>query len=441
MRAALLLVTFALLAGCTSPPATPPGPPGPGTPPVTSLLHYAFEAPVDLDAVGYEPSISVDDAGAIYWTAHKDLTKPQTWPYPGSWFQVSRDNGTTWENPASPVPNPLLPIHQAFLGDEGDIAVDARGWVYFVDTYLADNHLHVWSDQGRTWQSSQAVQKSTGADDRPWVTAQGEGLVHYLGNNGSPVNGGRHWYYRSADAGLTWSQGMPITGNGWSTIDAERSGPNLYVATEGGGVNAAGDLLVWASHDQGQTWEEPVPAGSRVGEGREYPIVAAAPEGVVWVLWLDCGSASNCADDGGSDPTHVSVARSTDAGATWQSWDVTPFDGYLDYPTVCAGKDGAVAVTFYASKDLPLSASSQWYLFAGSARALNGTPVFEFQQAAPEVVYTGQDLHALHDFYECAIGPDGALHIAYMHSQDTTEPGQDYGIRDVFYVRGVPTPS
>ncbi|MCA1814757.1 MAG: glycoside hydrolase, partial [Halobacteriales archaeon] len=301
MRAALLapllLLTLAV-AGCTQPPppTQPPGP-SPASPPHGLALEWL--APVDLRGTGYEPSISVDQKGTIYYTAHKVLDRPETWPYLGSWFLVSRDDGKTWGPPAAPGGLPVN-LAQQFLGDEGDIAIDARGWAYFVDTYLADNHLHAWSDQGQTWQSSEPVQKSTGLDDRPWIAAQGDGVLHYLGNNGNEVNGGRHWYYVSADAGLTWSEGMPVPGGGWATIAADNApgATDVYIVYEAQ-ANGPGDMLLLASHDSGATWEQPVKVGNRTGSGRAYPVVSAAPDGVAWVLWMDCGAPANCGDTGG----------------------------------------------------------------------------------------------------------------------------------------------
>ncbi|HEV8359594.1 MAG TPA: sialidase family protein, partial [Candidatus Thermoplasmatota archaeon] len=439
----VLMASVLMLAGCAAPPpVSPPGPEPPAPLPSTAV-NLTFLPPVDLHAIGYEPSIAVDQTGAIYWTAHKDLTKPETWPYPASWFQVSRDNGATWEDPASPTP--VLNLPQQFVGDEGDIAVDARGWVYFVDTYLADNHIHVWSDQGRTWQMSQPIQKTTGADDRPWVSAQGDGIVHYLGNNGVVAQDGtRHWYYRSTDAGLTWSPQVFVPGTGWATMDAERAGTNLYIATEAV-ANGPSDMLVVASHDSGATWEQPVVVGHRDGESRAYPVVSAAPEGVVWVVWPVCGSAENCADSGGMEPVNLTLARSLDAGATWTSWNLTVPGYYVDYPTITAGPNGTVAIAFYAAAT-PVNESSAWGLYAAMARAPgNRTPDFTFRLAAPEVVYEGRDLHALHDFFEIAIGPDETLHIGYMHAEDSTDPEvpvaggrapQDYGERTVWYVQG-----
>jgi hypothetical protein len=390
--------------------------------------------------VGYEPSIAVDQLGTVYITAHKVLDRPETWPYLGSWFLVSRDDGRTWGPPAEPQGLPV-PVAQQFLGDEGDIGVDARGWVYFVDTYLADNHLHVWSDQAQTWQSSEPVQKSTGLDDRPWVAAQGEGVVHYLGNNiVTGQAGGRVWYYRSTDAGLTWSPGTPIPTNGWAHLDAERAGQNVYITHET--ASGAADIEAIVSHDRGATFEAPVKIAHREGPGRGFPWVSAAPDGVAWAVWLDCGTQENCADQGGGQkPDELFLARTTDAGKGWQVWNVTFANAtFADYPTVAAGPNGTLLVAFYGTTDVPVTTASQWHLYAAYARdALDGTPLLQFGQAVPEALYTGADLHALHDFFEIALDPEAAAHIAYMHGEDSSDaPVHDYGMRTLWYVHGHP---
>lgn len=151
-------------------------------------------------------------------TAHKDLDRKSTWDYLASWFFISKDGGKTWETPSEPFPR--REVWKTYAGDEGDIAKDGRDYVYFVDTYLLDNHIHVWANQGE-YQYSVRLQKTTGLDDRPWIAAQGSGIVHYLGNNGMEVKGGRYWYYRSTNGARTFSRGTPIKGNGWAHIDAE----------------------------------------------------------------------------------------------------------------------------------------------------------------------------------------------------------------------------
>jgi hypothetical protein len=442
-RAAVLVLALAslALAGCVSQPAAPGPGSGPGAGSASSTaMPLAFAAPYDFQVWGYEPSIAIDQQGVLYVTSHKVLDRPETWPYPGSQFELSRDGGLTWEFPASPTPGPL-PLHQAYLGDEGDIAVDARGWVYYLDTYLGDNHLHAWSDGGRTWEYSQPVMKTALADDRPWITAQGEGLVHYLGNNGVPVDGGRHWYYRSDDGGLTFSPGQPVPGNGWAHIDAERSGATVYVVQEwaaDNSVNAPGPQRAIVSRDGGLTWGPPITILEREGNGRGYPVVSAGEGGVAWALMNDCGAAENCPDQGGAqEPNQLMLARTADHGATWQAWNLTLPEGiFADYPWVAAGPNGTVAVVFYGAQ-APVGEASEWHLYAAMARpGTQAAPDLVFQRAVEQPVYVGADLHALHDFFEVAIAPDEAVHIAYMTVEDSADPVHDYGERFVFHVRG-----
>jgi hypothetical protein len=93
-----------------------------------------FQDPYVFNKQGYEPGIAVDSTGAMYYTAHKNLDDKTSWDYLASWFFVSTDNGMTWYSPTDPFPRGAL--WETYLGDEGDIAVDAMDNVYFVDTYL-----------------------------------------------------------------------------------------------------------------------------------------------------------------------------------------------------------------------------------------------------------------------------------------------------------------
>ncbi len=382
-----------------------------------------FQQPYAFNKVGYEPSIAIDSTGALYYTAHKDLEDRGSWDYLASWFFVSTDDGRTWKSPNDPFPRGTL--WQTYLGDEGDIAVDARDYVYYVDTYLLDNHIHVWANQGQ-YQYSIRVQKTTGLDDRPWVTAQGDGIVHYLGNNAVEVNGGRYWYYRSTNGARTFSLADPVPGNGWAHIDCERNGDHVYIVSESKtGTDA--DIFMYVSDDRGVTWNwnDPILIGHRDGPGRQYPIVSAQNDGVVWVLWND-------AENGVENGTKIFIGRSVDHGRTWETWNITPFKAFIDYPTINVGPDGSMAVAFYASKDLPISSESEWYLY-GAMDLYSNTedPELNFTIADPTPCYVGADLHALHDFFEIVIGPDKALNIGYQYYI-----GPRNGESDLYFVRG-----
>jgi len=229
-------------------------------------------------AIGYEPSIAVDSDGNLFYTAHKDLTwagpdggslrtafdildgnippggspyllacdtpapppyseAETSWDYYASWFYVSQDGGETWGPPNDwgTEMSGYQSGSMVYPGDEGDIGIDANDRVYYIDTYLEDNWLHVWDDGGNSYVRG-TRQNTQALDDRPWITAQGDELVHYLGNSGTMIpdcfgEGGRYWYYRSTDGGVTFSQCYAMPG-GWSHIDAERDGEHIYVVQE-----------------------------------------------------------------------------------------------------------------------------------------------------------------------------------------------------------------
>ena len=415
---------------------------------------------------GYEPSIVVDSQGYMYYTAHKNLDDKTSWDYLASWFFVGSPDGKTWASPNQP---PLRgQLWKTYTGDEGDLAIDANDRVYFVDTYLVDNHLHVFDSPG-VWQYSLRVQKTTGLDDRPWIAAQGSNICHYLGNNAVEVKGGRYWYYRSTTGGRVWSLATSVPGNGWAHIDAETKGTHAYIISEGD-VGVPADILVYRSSDSGVTWNfnDPTKVGYRDAPGSipgiaangENVWISAGGNGAVWCLWS--------ATDGVETHSRLYVAWSLDYGDNWNSSEITPWAGYFVYPTMDIGDDGTVAVAFYGTNSTPVTDLSEWYLYAGMIRPespfhpanpgfvaqanatqtalqelakrsddptnftnLNSTLFFNFTKGEDAPCTTGSNLHDLHDFFEIAVGPDGYLNVAYQHFI-----GPANGNSQLYYVRG-----
>src|SRR3954451_8007979 len=158
-----------------------------------------FGAPVllttDKYAGGYEPGITVDRFNNIVVTAHKQnhtlVVSPDsrgTIPVRSqSWLWTSKDGKTFTDMPG------LTPLGEQNLefGDEGDVAYDETGHVYFVDTNVTDNSFSRYKATG----NGKLVLESTRPigpfgeplDDRPWVAAHGDGVVLYVGNQGDKV--------------------------------------------------------------------------------------------------------------------------------------------------------------------------------------------------------------------------------------------------------------
>ena len=412
-------------------------------------------------AIGYEPSIAADPDGNLYYTAHKDLrwSSPDggianwldgephiypdlpcvqdyytTWDYYASWFFVSRDGGQTWNIPADWG---VFNEGMQYVGDEGDIGVDGNGRVFFVDTTLEDNWLHAWEDGGTNHIVSQRLQ-STAADDRPWLTAQGDGIVHYLGNNGVPLPApplspgtsgfGRYWYYRGVTVADTnghsvvFDQGRGLEG-GWAHITAEENGDHVYIAQE---VNngGTGGIKVWASDDTGLTWNDPVWIGPMNGTHPEgYPWMGVGENGTVFVAWQE-------STQGGRAPGVLYIARSDEYGAegTWEYWDISAGHPHPDgavylYPNLEVGPGNLVAYTYYGNNGSH-SVGDTWHLYASALLDPQPGEIFDFVMVDDYPLHTSDqrevdidDLHPLHDLFEVVISSsDLSINIAYQYN-------------------------
>jgi hypothetical protein len=390
---------------------------------------------------GYEPSIASDSNGVLFYTAHKNVDREyqdriNTWGGQfASWFFYSTDNGETWEVPSEP--EPYGEVWKYILGDEGDIGVDARDYVYYVDTTLRDINIHVFANGGEWQYSNVPQQASRELDDRPWIAAQGDGIVHYLGNNAVtfPGHAGRYIYYRSTNGARTFMMEQDVPGNGWLHIDTERNGDHAYIVKETT-TAADADIVMHISDDEGVSWNwnDPVYIGHRdgpggpPGEGSRWPVVAAGENGTVWVLWGDY-------EDAEYNGSRLFLGRSRDYGETWNVTDITPFQGVHDYFWVSAGPNGSVGISFYSTTDLPVEENSEWYIYGGALQNADEMDMDEMEinckKADPTPVYAGTDYHALHDFHENCFSPDGAFNIAYQYY---VGPGN--GDSDLYFVRG-----
>jgi hypothetical protein len=306
-----------------------------------------------------------------------------------------------------------------------------------VDTTLRDINIHVYANGGEWQYSNVAQQASRELDDRPWIAAQGNGVVHYLGNNAVtfPGHQGRYIYYRSTNGARTFMMEQDIPGNGWLHLDTERNGDYAYIVKETT-TGSPADIVIHITDDQGVSWnwDNPVYIGSRdgpggpPGEGSRWPVVAAGENGTVWVMW---GDYEDCVENG----TRLFIGRSRDYGQTWNVTEVTPFQGLHDYFWISAGPNGSVGISFYSTTALPVEDSSEWFIYGGVVPHADELDLDEFEinctKADPTPVYAGTDYHALHDFHEDCFSPDGAFNIAYQYY---VGPGN--GNSDLYYVRG-----
>ena len=435
----------------------------------------AFNAPVllttDKYAGGYEPSVTVDRFNNVYVTAHKQnhtlVVSPDARAATGlrsqSWLWTSKDGKTFSDMPG------LTPLQEqnAEFGDEGEVAHDETGHMYFVDTNVTDNSFSRYKATG----NGQVVLEHTRpvgpfgepVDDRPWITAHGDGVVMYIGNQGDKVSypagvrgdgdaygPGRYTVYMSYDHGTTFdSLGVTLNDSGWCrpAADHRKGSKDLYVVcTNDGGANdvqeTAGDpgfekgtLWAYASHDDGKTWTR-----SRMGSYdahdkiSTYPSVAIGKDGTLYALYNHSRSVPAVEFGGmpvpqtGDDPveSRLWLYTSTNKGRSWTAKDVTPRKGMIRYSWIDVANDGTVGIAYY----FRATRSDDWYVWAATAKP--GRP-FAAAKVSSARIASKTFGSPLGDFFEIAFGPDNKLNVVW------TSLNEDLGAEglnsDIYYAK------
>ncbi|HJM19565.1 MAG TPA: hypothetical protein QF802_03830, partial [Candidatus Thalassarchaeaceae archaeon] len=185
--------------------------------------------------------------------------------------------------------------------------------------------------------------------------------------------------------------------------------------------------------------------GPRNGNCPEgYPVVNNNEAGTVAVVWADC-------PNGDTGPWAMRFAISYDNGTNWSSWNVTPFDRGLNmYPFVSISEDNVVSLAFYGldydqnNSEDGYTAGKEWFLYAGALREPQENDTWNFQIADPTPLHIvtqyeqdNGDVHALHDFFETVISPDGTwMGIAYQQNIGEHPFEENEEQRYIKFVRG-----
>jgi hypothetical protein len=414
---------------------------------------------VDKYTGGYEPSITVDRFNNIYVTAHKQnhslVVSPDanstTKVRSQSWLWTSKDGKKFTDLPGQ---TPLQEQNYVF-GDEGDVAVDDTGHMYFVDTNVADNSFSRYKATGNGQIALETVRPvgpfGEPVDDRPWITAHGDGVVLYAGNQGDkvsyPVGGGgdgaaygpgRYTVYMSYDHGNNFvTRGITLADSGWCrpAADHRKGSRDLYMlCTNDGGANDvqqnAGDpgfdkgtLWAYSSHDDGRSWSRSkMGSYDAKGEGTStYPSVSIAKDGTIYALY-------NATKTKNGDPvdSHLFLYTSKDKGHTWTSKEVTPKPGRIRYTWIDVAPNGTLGIAYYYRE----TAGSDWYVYAATAK-----PGKKFVASKVSTAKIAGKAYgsAFGDFFQIAFGPDSKLNIAWtVQNTDLVAEGLN---TDIYYAR------
>jgi hypothetical protein len=400
--------------------------------------NLTFGSPVKVNSHGwgFEPSIDVDSEGVLYVTAHKgSATNEET--RLASFLWLSQDDGATWQEMPSP-----LHIHDELFSFEGDLAVDAKDRLYFVDTFGFDTWLSRWSF-GPTWDFTQPTLLPSAFDDRPWLAAHGDGIVYLLttdvgtharaedviGTPGSSAEATTPVLYLSTDGGRTWSEARAFPRASFCGVAASPRDDTSVTVACATRTSEGPRLTVHTSLDRGGSWEDRE-IHRFEGQPAPFPSVAYDGAGNVYTVFIDSVQADN--------KLYIGRLRR----GTWETRDITPLRGSLREAWVTAGRDGEVGVAFYGSDSVTPDASSTWHVYAGvSGNAGSPSPRWSFARVDEKPVIHAP--YAPPDFLQCVLAPDGTLFVAY--SREATSdlfhaPPPDFD-HDIFVARQLEGPN
>ena len=236
-----------------------------------------------LDDLAREPMLAEHPNGDLYVAGYRNAGMiPQLWR--------SKDLGKSWER---------VDVGTLEDGADGnsdvDLVIDEDGTIYFLtmkytripkdttgfDWDMKGEHIAVGisMDEGLNWDWQYLSQNEL--DDRPWIVIDSEGSAHVIWNDGNGVH-----YRTSRDKGVSWEQQQDISPKGGSSHFA--AGPNGQLAVRISSNSASGrhfdaglDLMM-ISTDNGQTWDEVQPPGTRIWNANYWEGTPRWVEPVAW---------------------------------------------------------------------------------------------------------------------------------------------------------------
>jgi hypothetical protein len=415
-----------------------------GAPGAATAAAPKFSKPqkltVDANVGGYEPGVVVDKYGNIVVTAHKQNhslvlspdSRSATKVRSMSWIWWSKDNGKTFKD----MPGLTAAEEQsAMFGDEGDLATDATGHIYFVDTNVADVTFSRWHADGRGELELEAARPigpmGEPVDDRPWLAAHGDGVVMYLGNMGNkgaypagtapvggqsePANGpGRFTAYMSYDHGDTFDvRGYTLNDSGWCRplADKRPGSKTFYVLCS----NDGGKHYAYVTTDDGHHFKR---YDMGTYETSSWINGAVAKDGTIYAMYHD-------SDD--DKLNHLKLYTSKTQGRTWTKKDITVgAPGKIAYSWMDVAPDGTLGIAYYFSKD----GKNDWNVWAGTAKPGQR---FTYAKVAPGLPLTANGGFVWGDFFQVAFGPDSKLNIVFTVDSSLGPLGSQNS--EIYYAR------
>jgi len=250
----------------------------------------------------FDAWIARDRAGALHavWLAFDGPAAPEK--HMAIDYAVSRDGGATWSAPRA-VQDPLdCPDEMPGCMDKPMIAAGAGDELYVAYATEAEGReglrLRASHDGGKTFGASVAVMDGSYGD----LAIDAKGGIHVVGGNGSPKSGpfgavGQTIDYTvSTDGGATFAPVRHVNAGDESIpfffvnpgVEVDSARHHIYVTYARGGADAAWDIVLATSSDDGATWTRTIVNDDGHCAAHMVPMSALDPAtGKLHVTWLD----------------------------------------------------------------------------------------------------------------------------------------------------------
>lgn len=240
-----------------------------------------------------------------------------------SWAAFTDDAGESWVPSALPCAAPSFDHPSIGSGPYPPVFPDNPVYpnaVYYCAQGLVVGQCARSDDGGLTWGAPVVMNRAqcAGLHGRPFVMANGNVLVPHRSC------GARQGVAVSTTAGTTWAV-VTVPGTSPQNSDpalAEDAAGRVYMAMESGGKP-----LVATTTNAGLSWTAPVDVGAAFGiRNVKFPMAVAGDAGRAAVAFYGTTTAGNDQSSSFTGEWHLYVASTFDAGATWETVDVTPND-------------------------------------------------------------------------------------------------------------------
>ena len=414
---------------------------------VAEPAPFGFAKPflVDPERAGGEPSIfqitTGKYTGEYLYASHAGTTHlyRDGLAMPLDFVGPYRNQTYIWRG-ATPTKWSFVDIHgtgfhsTATGFSDPDFAQDDAGNVYETEIDLVNVAVSSSNDGGQTWTGQAYAQ--TG--DRPWLAAQGDGIV-YLALDITPSQcPGMYTIYKSTDHGLTfptttcpsqtYQDGSGLFGTGKPIVDTKTHAllqPALLQNADGTNIGVG----VEKSTDGANTFKGTVIDKVPHLFGFFPSPVTEDAAGNLYLVWGEARAKNP------NKAVSVDYAYSTDHGATWSApirvgSALHDLPGSPFWPWAAAGQDGRLGIAWYQSDKLTNLDTHKTNVSVYSAQILDaasGSPSIALTDATGVVhrgqvcltgttcVATGKD-RRLGDYLTCFVDLTGRLLIAYSNT-------------------------